>query len=72
MKSPVLAVGQEAHLIFMLINFLTILYLIIRVLKFKVLTNEIKSLWILVFLFVSPIIIYYIWFVDDRLVKKQK
>ena len=70
--SPTLVISEQAHLIVMLINALIIIYLIARLFRFKNLSSETKILWLLIFIFLSPLILYYVWGVDDKLVAIEK
>lgn len=70
--SPTLVISEQAHLIVMLVNALIIIYLIFRLFRFKNLSSETKILWLLIFIFLSPLILYYVWGVDDKLVAIEK
>lgn len=69
--SPTLVISEHAHLLVMLINALIIIYLIVRLFRFKNLSIETKILWFLIFIFLSPLILYYVWVADDKLVAKE-
>lgn len=65
-------VNNTTHFLLMGINFLVILFLMIRLLKFKNIENEKKILWVVLFFIFSPSIFFYLWKTDDDFVKKSK
>ena len=69
--SPVLVISEQSHFLLMLVNALIIIYLIIRLFRFKKLSRETKILWLLIFVLISPLILYYIWVLDDRFASRE-
>ena len=69
--SPALAISEQAHFVLMAVNAVIVIYLIVRLFRFKKLSGETKILWVLVFIFLSPLILYYLWVTDDKFVAKD-
>lgn len=69
--SPALAISEQAHFILMLINAVIVIYLIVRLFRFKKLSSETKILWLLIFIFLSPLVLYYIWVTDEKFVTRD-
>ncbi|SDX56495.1 hypothetical protein SAMN05216556_1486 [Aequorivita viscosa] len=63
---PTLRIDTATHYFLMLLNLLAIVYLSYRVIKIKSITYEYKLFWIMLFIIISPIIIYYLWKVDNK------
>ena len=68
---PFLAISEMGHLYLMLINLIIILFLTMRLFRFKNASSELKLLWVLIFICLPPLILYYIWVTDNKLVLKN-
>lgn len=71
LNNPSFNLSQELHFIIMGLNAIVILFLILRLSKFRSLSSEQKFLWVLALIFFSPVIVYYILFAEDRLVEQH-